>query len=171
MPPRPRRTSRAVRSVRRRTTWATTDQNVALTAGSGSNIDLWATSLETAGGVSIGTTVLRTLFTVHVRSFNAVADQLACGIIMDDKSFVGVATPLAGNPDRDWMFYTKFYGHHSGAGVDISEFFPTTGMPFDIRSRRVNKDMGRTCMLALTNQSPITSLTVDVFVRQLVALP
>jgi hypothetical protein len=31
--------------------------------------------------------------------------------------------------------------------------------------------MGRTCMLALTNQSPITSLTVDVFVRQLVALP
>jgi hypothetical protein len=160
-----------VRSSRRRTTWATTDQNVALTAGNGSNIDLWATSLEVAGGVAIGTTVLRTLLTLHVRTFNAVADQLLVGLIVDDKSFVGTTTPLAGNPDRDWMFNTKLYGHSSGAAVDVSEFYPTTGMPFDIRSRRVNKDLGRTCMLCLTNQSAVTSLTVDVFVRQLVALP
>ena len=134
------------------------------------NLDIWA-GLGVAGSNTVGLTVMRTLVLIHTQNNAAVGDKLRAGLIIDDKNQVGTTVDMASNANLDWYFWTVFYAVNSGsAAVNAAEVWPSSGMPFDIRARRLSRDMGRTSMLCLTNASA-ASLTVDVFVRQLVALP
>jgi hypothetical protein len=173
MPLGPRRVSRPIRrgGRRRSTTWATVDQNVNIAAGASSNIDIWA-GLGVAGSNTVGLTVMRTLLLIHVRNFQLPADILRAGLILDDKDLVGTTRSIAADFNKDWYWWSTLQSVCSGsAAVNAAVYFPGPGAtPYDIRARRVSKDMGRTSMLAFVNGSA-TSLNIDVLVRQLVALP
>ena len=95
---------------------------------------------------------------------------LLAGTIVNDKGYVGTTTDLASNRNLDWYWYARIFPTWTGAIAATSQPFPNSGLPLDIRSRRVIKDMGRTAILALTNGSG-TSKTVDVFTRTLIGLP
>ncbi len=140
-----------------------------LAAGASSNVDLWA-GLEVAGSSSIGLSIRRTLLQVHVRNWAAAADVLRMGILVGDLDDVGTTEQLAANFNKDWMWWYIMRPINSGsAAVNAGQLFPID-QPLDLRSRRVSKDMGRTALLCFINGAA-TSLTFDVFVRQLVALP
>jgi lysozyme family protein len=99
-----------------------------------------------------------------------VADVLRMGMLLGDLDDVGTTEQLASNFNKDWYFWYKMHPYNSGsAAVNAATMFPID-TPLDIRSRRVSKDMGRTSLFCFVNGSA-TSLTFDVFVRQLVALP
>jgi hypothetical protein len=143
---------------------------VTLAAGASSNVDLWA-GLEVAGSNSVGLTIQRTLALFHVRNFAAAADAVRVGMIVDDLDLIGTTRQIASNFNKDWYWWTVLWSRNAGsAGVNAGEIIPSTYLPFDIRSRRKSSDMGRTSILAFQNGAA-TSITIDFFVRQLVALP
>jgi hypothetical protein len=142
---------------------------VTLAAGASSNINIWG-GLEVAGSNSIGLTIVRTLVQLHVRNWALPADVIRAGILLGDLDDVGTTEQLAANFDKDWMWWYKLHPINSGsATVNGAQSFPAD-QPLDLRARRKSADMGRTAMLCMINGSA-SSMTVDVFVRQLVALP
>ena len=105
-----------------------------------------------------------------MRNFAAVADVIRMGILVGDLDDVGTTEQLAANFNKDWMWWYIMRPFCSGsAAVNAASQWPLD-QPFDLRSRRVSKDMGRTALFCFINGSA-TSITLDVFVRQLVALP
>jgi len=142
---------------------------VTLAAAAKQNIDLLA-DLEVAGSSVVGITILRTLLLIRTENWDTAGNVLLAGTIVDDKGYVGTTLDLASNRNLDWYWYARVFPTWTGAIAATSQPFPNSGLPLDIRSRRVIKDMGRTAILALTNGSG-TSKTVDVFTRTLIGLP
>jgi hypothetical protein len=172
MPLGPRRVRRpAVRRVgsRRSTEWAQTDLTVTLAANGQQNIDLLA-GLEVAGSGVIGITILRTLLWVRVQNWSGVSNYVRMGLIVDDKGYVGTTQNLAASGYLDWYFHTPLGPESSGATFNTATIWPRNGVAMDIRSRRRISDMGRTSILAFSN-SDAAARTIDVYARQLVALP
>jgi hypothetical protein len=172
MPLGPRRVVRPAvrRRSRRSTVWARTDLTVSVAATGQQNIDLWA-DLEVAGSGVLGSTVLRTLIMLCVENWaSPTLDSLRAGLIVEDKGYVGTTQALATNRNLDWMWWQVFTPTTNGATVNAAINFPADYRPYDIRSRRVVKDLGRTSIIALSNGSAAAK-TVQVSVNQLIGLP
>ena len=171
MPPYHRRSSYPVRRGRSRIkVWARTDVSVSVAAAGQQNVDLWA-DLEVAGAGVLGATIIRTLVLVTVENWaSPTLDSLRAGMIVEDKGYVGTTQNLASNRNLDWYWYQVFTPSTNGATVNAAIVYPPDGRPYDIKAKRVVRDLGRTSILALANGSAAAK-TVQLSVNQLIALP
>jgi hypothetical protein len=134
------------------------------------NLDVWA-DLEVAGSSAVGLTVMRSLVTLQVSGMAAANTWFRAGLIITDKGNVGAGAPavnLADSHNLDFFWYQNFFASGSATAWNV---WPSDGRPFDIRARRRTADMGRTCVLALSNHNGAAVLPIQILVRQLVALP
>jgi hypothetical protein len=90
------------------------------------------------------------------------------GLLVVDKENIGAVTNLAGNVNRDWLWYSTAYPDQ---GTTNPQLWPRDGHAFDIRSKRRTADMDRTLALCFDNHNGAVTMPVSLFVRSLVALP
>ena len=166
MPTRHLRSTRSVRSARRKLIWATTAQNVTIAAGAHTTVDLLA-SIEVAGASTLGITVMRTHCEIYVSNWAGVNDEVVYGFIIARDTDIGAALGPNANADTelDWMLWSALFPNGSGAAVDVA-----TTYPIDLRSKRKMEEMGQRYALCMTNISA-ASKTFTVICRTLVALP
>jgi hypothetical protein len=108
----------------------------------------------------------------HIRLFvsnwNAVGDKLAWGLILARSDDIGTSTAglTAAKFELPWSWQETLFPTTNGAAVNAMAIYDRT-----VKARRKLHDINTRYLLSVTNQSAVTSLTVKIRSRTLVALP
>jgi hypothetical protein len=105
---------------------------------------------------------------MQVTNWNAVGDKLSWGLIVARTDDIGTSTAglTAAKLELPWAWQETLYPESSAAAVDVFKTYTR-----DIKSRRKLRDVNTRYLFCVTNQSPVSSLTIHVRARTLVALP
>jgi len=176
MPVRYRRSTRPLRSNRRKSIWATSlTSNLSLAAGTTiTPIDLLS-GLE-AGGVGIvGGTVTRCHLALSLEAADTDANpSFIWGMTMWDKSSIGVTNPnVTSDFYIDWLMLRIITPGMAANTTVAPPNAPTEwlyGEEYDIKSRRRIHEMHDSLFFLLGNEGTVAA-SYTIFARTLVTLP
>jgi hypothetical protein len=139
--PASRRSSRLVRrGTRPRTTWATSFTNaISLTAANQyTTLDLLAEYEGKAGAVTVGISILRTIWLLTVLGTPATGDQFTYGVIRGQSSDIGAniaGAPVPTDHYEDWAYLSQETAGGNTAAV-FSHFGASNILAYDLKVGR-----------------------------------
>jgi hypothetical protein len=155
--------------ARRRTTWATINAPVAVTASGFTTLDLLG-NFKADGGVQQAVTVARTHLRIIPQAAGTTGNSYGVGLIRGQNTDVGAniagAPNPANDPYEDWLLWDQV---QVDPGAHLNEF-GSDQLAYDIKSMRRLEELQMSYNLVLqANQA--TAVTFNVYGRVLLMLP
>jgi hypothetical protein len=176
MSPRHIRTSRPVRSQRRKLIWSTIQyQKVGLAAATEDTPQNLLAPLTTGGIGIIGGTVMRVHLLVSCNAVNADTNpSFLWGMAVWDKNVASASSPTIGSDfNADYMMLRQISPGVAAQAVAFPANTPTGvlyGEEYDVKARRRLHEMADSLFVWVTNQGSVAE-NYSLFARTLVALP